>query len=65
MSAFSMRRGDRVMSAEKALEAIERGYSCRLATVGVDGAPYCTPFLYVGMTGHLYVHSTSARPPWR
>ena len=61
MSAFSMRRGDRVMSAEKALQVIERGYSCRLATVGADGAPYCTPFLYVGMNGHLYVHSTSAR----
>lgn len=65
MSAFSMRRGDRFMSAEKALEAIERGHSCRLATVGADGAPYCTPFLYVGMNGHLYVHSTSAAGHFR
>jgi len=55
-----MRRGDRVMSADQALQVIARGYSCRLATVGADGAPYCTPFLYVWMDGRLYIHSTSA-----
>jgi nitroimidazol reductase NimA-like FMN-containing flavoprotein (pyridoxamine 5'-phosphate oxidase superfamily) len=65
MSSFSMRRGDRVMSADDALQVIERGYSCRLATVGADGAPYCTPFLYVWMDGKLYVHSATARGHFR
>jgi nitroimidazol reductase NimA-like FMN-containing flavoprotein (pyridoxamine 5'-phosphate oxidase superfamily) len=65
MSAFSMRRGDRIMSADQALQLIERGYSCRLATVGADGAPYCTPFLYVWMNGGIYVHSTSAKGHFR
>jgi uncharacterized protein len=65
MSAFSMRRGDRVMSADRALQVIERGYSCRLATVGADGAPYCTPFLYVAMNGRLYVHTTGAKGHFR
>ena len=60
-----MRRGDRAMGEERALELIERGYSCHLATVGADGVPYCTPFLYVRMNGRLYVHSTSARGHFR
>ena len=55
-----MRRGDRVMSADQALQVIARGHSCRVATVGADGTPYCTPFLYVWMDGRLYIHSTSA-----
>ena len=65
MSAFSMRRGDRMMSADQALQVIERGHSCRLATVGADGAPYCTPFLYVLMDGRLYIHSSSAHGHFR
>ena len=65
MSAFSMRRGDRVMSGDRVLQLIARGYSCRLATVGADGAPYCTPFLYVQMNGRLYVHSTGATGHFR
>jgi hypothetical protein len=33
--------------------------------VGADGAPYCTPFLYVWMDGRLYIHSSSARGHFR
>lgn len=65
MSAFSMRRGERLMSEEQALQLIDRGHSCRLATVDGDGAPYCTPFLYIRMSDRLYVHSAGARGHFR
>jgi uncharacterized protein len=61
MSAPPMRRADRVMTHERSLEALERGFSGRLATVGVDGYPYCVPLLYVWMDGQVCVHGTSAR----
>ena len=40
---------------------LQRGFCGRLATVGIDGAPYCTPMLYVWMDGTIYLHGTQAR----
>jgi nitroimidazol reductase NimA-like FMN-containing flavoprotein (pyridoxamine 5'-phosphate oxidase superfamily) len=45
MSSPQLRRADRVMSEQRAWEMLERGFSGRLATVGVDGYPYCIPLL--------------------
>ncbi len=57
----SVRRADRVMTSERSLETVERGFSGRLATVSEDGQPYCVPLLYVWMDRQIYVHGTSAR----
>ena len=44
------------------IEALLRGAFCgRLATVGADGAPYCTTMLYVWMDGAIHMHGTRAR----
>ena len=56
-----MRRADRVMSDERILETLARGYSGRLATVSEDGFPYCIPLLYVWINGEVYLHTTNAR----
>jgi hypothetical protein len=40
MSSPPVRRADRSMSEERALELLARGYSGRLATVSEDGFPY-------------------------
>jgi len=61
MSSPKMRRADLVMSDDRALETLARGYSGRLATVSEDGFPYCIPLLYLWMDGELYLHTTSAR----
>ncbi len=61
MSSPHVRRADRMMSAERALETLANGYSGRLATVSGDGFPYCIPLLYLWMSGELYVHTASAR----
>ena len=61
MSSFQIRRADRVMLDERALETLVRGYSGRLATVSADGSPYCIPLLYLWMHGEVYVHTTNAR----
>jgi nitroimidazol reductase NimA-like FMN-containing flavoprotein (pyridoxamine 5'-phosphate oxidase superfamily) len=53
------------MSAERACELLERGFSGRLATVSEDGYPYCIPLLYVWMDGEVWVHTTSARGHFR
>ena len=61
MSSPKIRRADRGMSKERALETLAQGYSGHLATVSEDGFPYCIPLLYLWMSGELYVHTTSAR----
>ena len=61
MSSPPVRRADRSMSEERALELLARGYSGRLATVSEDGFPYCIPLLYLWMDEKLYLHTTSAR----
>src|ERR1700726_535861 len=65
MSLPQLRRADRVMSEQRAWEMLERGFSGRLATVGVDGYPYCIPLLYIWMDGEAYVHTTSAKGHFR
>ena len=59
-SAPQVRRTDKLMAPEKALETLERGFCGRLATVGEDGYPYCLPLLYVWMDGQVFVHNTRA-----
>jgi nitroimidazol reductase NimA-like FMN-containing flavoprotein (pyridoxamine 5'-phosphate oxidase superfamily) len=61
MSSPQVRRADRMMSDERALETLAHGYSGHLATVSGDGFPYCIPLLYLWMSGELYVHTASAR----
>ncbi len=61
MSAPQVRRADRIMSEERSLELLARGFSGRLATVGEDGYPYCTPLLYLWIDGQVYLHTTIAR----
>ncbi|MEA2825090.1 MAG: uncharacterized protein QOF03_1572 [Alphaproteobacteria bacterium] len=56
-----LRRVDKLMSDERTLETLQRGFCGRLATIGEDGYPYCVPLLYVWMDGELYVHNTRAR----
>ena len=56
-----VRRRDLVMD-EAGIEALlQRGFCGRLATVGIDGAPYCTTLLYVWMDGRIHMHGTGAR----
>jgi len=56
-----VRRADKLMSAERAKETLERGFCGRLATLGEDGYPYCVPLLYVCLDGEIWVHNTHAR----
>lgn len=60
MSSPKVRRADRMMSDQRVLETLARGYSGRLATVSEDGFPYCIPLLYLWMNGEVYLHTTSA-----
>lgn len=52
----AMRRKDRQISKEEALELLGRNEYGMLATVGEDGQPYVTPLSYVLMDGILYFH---------
>src|SRR3954463_3911417 len=61
MSSPQIRRADRMMPEDSALQFLQRGFSGRLATVGDDGYPYCIPLLYVWIDDQLFVHTTSAR----
>src|SRR5260370_27064618 len=56
-----VRRADKLMTEERARDALERGFCGRLATVGEDGWPYCVPLLYVCMDGEIFVHNTRAK----
>ncbi len=59
--APAVRRADKVMTDERARAMLLGGHTGRLATVGVDGAPYVVPLLYVCIDGEVWVHNTSAR----
>jgi uncharacterized protein len=61
MSSPVTRRADRLMTDERTLQTLARGYSGRLATVSEDGFPYCIPILYLWMDGEAYLHTTSTR----
>src|SRR3954466_3625104 len=61
MSSPQLRRADRVMPDDRTRQLLERGFAGRLATIGEDGYPYCTPLLYVWMDGELFLHTTSAK----
>jgi nitroimidazol reductase NimA-like FMN-containing flavoprotein (pyridoxamine 5'-phosphate oxidase superfamily) len=65
MSSPQLRRADRTMSEQRALEMLARGFSGQLATVGTDGYPYCIPLLYLWMDGEVYVHTSSAKGHFR
>ena len=56
-----MRRGDKMMTPERAMEALTGAFSGRLATIGVDGYPYCLPLLFVMLDGEIFVHNSSAK----
>jgi uncharacterized protein len=60
MSAPNLRRADRAMTSEDMLQALERGFAGRLATVSEDGSPYCVPFLYIWAERQVFLHGTSA-----
>jgi nitroimidazol reductase NimA-like FMN-containing flavoprotein (pyridoxamine 5'-phosphate oxidase superfamily) len=55
-----MRRADRLMSDEQALQMLATSFCGRLATAGVDGWPYVVPLLYVWLDQQIFVHRTSA-----
>jgi nitroimidazol reductase NimA-like FMN-containing flavoprotein (pyridoxamine 5'-phosphate oxidase superfamily) len=51
-----MRRQDLVMNEARTQALLTRAFCGRLATVGVDGAPYCTTMLYLWMDGCIFMH---------
>lgn len=55
----TMRRADKMMTTERALEALSMAFSGRLATVGEDGYPYCLPLLFVIIEYEIFVHNSS------
>ena len=55
-----MRRADRLMSDEHALQMLATSFCGRLATVGADGWPYAVPLLYVWMDRQVFIHRTSS-----
>src|SRR5882757_1059629 len=61
MSGPNLRRADRAMTSEQALQALDRGFAGRLATVSADGYPYCVPLLYIWTDNQVFLHGTSAR----
>jgi nitroimidazol reductase NimA-like FMN-containing flavoprotein (pyridoxamine 5'-phosphate oxidase superfamily) len=65
MSAPPVRRKDKLMSDEQALEFLVRGLCGRIASVGADGWPYCVPLLYVWTDGEVLVHNPAARGHFR
>jgi nitroimidazol reductase NimA-like FMN-containing flavoprotein (pyridoxamine 5'-phosphate oxidase superfamily) len=55
-----LRRADKLMTEDQALEFLARGYCGRVASVGPDGWPYCVPLLYVWAGGEVLVHNAAA-----
>lgn len=51
-----MRRKDRAISEEEAVDLLNRAEYGVLATAGADGAPYTVPLSYVFMEGKVYFH---------
>jgi nitroimidazol reductase NimA-like FMN-containing flavoprotein (pyridoxamine 5'-phosphate oxidase superfamily) len=61
MSAPPLRRIDKLMSEERTMDLLARGYCGRIASAGADGWPYCMPLLYVWTGGEVLVHTPAAR----
>lgn len=61
MSGPGLRRADRAMTDAQARQALESGFSGRLATVSADGYPYCVPLLYVWADDKIFLHGGSTR----
>lgn len=55
-----MRRADKMMTAERAMQALTAAFSGRLSIIGADGYPYCLPLLFVMMDGEIFVHNSNA-----
>jgi uncharacterized protein len=55
-----MRRKDRLITQEEAMEVLKKGEYGILATVDESGQPYGVPVSYVVMDGAVYFHSTNA-----
>jgi nitroimidazol reductase NimA-like FMN-containing flavoprotein (pyridoxamine 5'-phosphate oxidase superfamily) len=55
-----VRRPDLAMDEARTQALLVHGFCGRLATVGIDGAPYCTTMLYVWMDGLIHMHGTRA-----
>ena len=51
-----LRRHDRALPAEEALQLLERGEYGVLSTVSSDGAPYGVPISYCVVDGSIYFH---------
>jgi len=60
-SPAPMRRQDLAMDEARTQALLRRGFCGRLATVGSDGAPYCTTMLYVWTDGFIHMHGARAR----
>ena len=60
MSAPALRRAEKRMETEKALEFVRQASTGRLATIGQDGYPYCIPLLFVWMENSIFLHGTNA-----
>lgn len=56
----AMRRKDRAVSDEEALDILRRGEYGVLAMTDADGWPYAVPLSYVFMDGALYFHSAKS-----
>lgn len=57
MIEHEMRRKDRQISEEEAVELLKKGEYGVLATVDGQGQPYSTPLSYVYKNGLIYIHS--------
>lgn len=55
-----MRRKDRLISQEEAMEVLKKGEYGILATVDDNGQPYGVPVSYVVLDGAIYFHATNA-----
>lgn len=51
-----MRRKDRLMSKEWALEIVDKCEWATLATIDTDGMPYCIPLSIARIDGDIYFH---------
>jgi nitroimidazol reductase NimA-like FMN-containing flavoprotein (pyridoxamine 5'-phosphate oxidase superfamily) len=56
-----IRRQDLAMNEARTQALLKRAFCGRLATVGMDGAPYCTTMLYVWMDGRVLMHGARTR----
>ena len=56
-----IRRQDLAIDRLRCEALLRRGFCGRLATVGADGAPYCTTMLYLWRDGAIHLHGTRAK----